>query len=448
MRVVIVGLGGEGAHLTRLLSQRGHEVAAVDPDAERCREEQEHFDGMVLQGNGTDPSSLRQVGVSSADLLCAVTGSDEVNLVVSRIAKRLGARKVIARLRETFWITDPDLDPTDFGVDVAIHPEWEAAQEIARLLKRAAASEVVEFSGGKVQLVGVKLDRDSPWMNRSLEEISGEPGLPPFRLVAILRATRTIIPTGKTRIMRGDEVFLIARTEDVQALLRAAGKRDEKIQRVMILGGGRLGRGLASLLEQEEGMRIKLIEMQEQKSLEAATALRRTMVIHADGRDVDVLAQEGISDTQAFIAVTGDDETNIITSLLAKHLGVQKTITLIGRSEYLPLMTPVGLDAAVNIHTITANTIMRFIRKAELVSAATLPSLDAEALEYVVTEGAEITKKPLRDVRFPSGALLGAVSEGDEVLIPVGETRIKPGAKVVVFCLPEAIEKVERLLSR
>lgn len=280
-----------------------------------------------------------------------------------------------------------------------------------------------------------------------MQEISSLPELPPFRIVAILRAGRTIIPSGANRIMRGDEVFIVARTEDIRTILAAAGKQEERITRVMILGGGRLGRSLASILEQDEAMRVKLIEVQEQRSQEAATALRRTMVIHADGRDVDVLAQEGISDTEAFIAVTGDDETNIITCLLAKHLGVRKTITLISRHEYLPLMSPVGLDAAVNVHTVAANTIMRMIHKAELVAAARLPSLEAEALEYVVGDGAPITKKPVRELPIPEGALLGAVTYGDQVFIPVGDTRIQAGAKVVVFALPEAVRKLEKLLS-
>ncbi|MDZ7374920.1 MAG: Trk system potassium transporter TrkA [candidate division KSB1 bacterium] len=447
MRCLVVGLGEEGSHLSRLLAQRGHDVAAIDSDPERCRALQEHVDGLVLQGNGTDPSLLLEAGVRAADLVCTVTGSDETNLVVSLLAKKLGAKKVIARLRETYWERNGIPIWSEFGVDVAIHPEWETAQEIVRLLRRSAASEVVEFSDGRVQLVGIKLDATSPWLNRTLEEISNDPKLPPFRLVAILRAAKTIIPSGQTRILRGDEVFVVARTEDVRALVLAAGKKEEKISRVMILGGGRLGRNLATLLEQDESMRVKLVESQPTLSQEAAVALRRTMVIQADGRDIDVLAQEGITDTQAFIAVTGDDETNIITSLLAKHLGVQKTITLIGRPEYLPLMTPIGLDAAVNIHTIAANTIMRLVSKAELLSAARLPSLDAEALEFVVGSDAEITHKPLRTLAFPQGALLGAVTYGDQVVIPVGDTQIAPGARVVVFCLPEAVPKVEKLLT-
>jgi len=446
VRVVVVGLGEEGHHLTRLLSQWGHEVVAIDPSLERCQFEQEHLDGLVLQGSGTNPAVLQEAGVDRADLLCAVTGSDETNLVVSLIAKRLGVRRVITRLRETIWTRQQTVALQDFGVDVAIHPEWETAEEILRLLKRAAATEVWEFSDGRVQLVGVKLDPDSPWLYRSLSEISADPGMPPFRVVAILRAGQTLVPTGDTHLTRGDQLFLIAKSEDIGEILRRAGKHDRKIQRVMILGGGRIGRNLAALLERERDVQIKLIEVQEEKSVQIATELQKTMVIHADGRDVDVLAQEGISEMHAFVAVTGDDENNIITSLLAKHLGVHKTITLLGRAEYLPLMAPIGLDSAVNVHTVTANTIMRVIRRGEVVSAASLPGIDAEVLEFVVSDKAPVTKKPLKDLNFPKGAILGAVTQGDKVEIPVGNTRVAPGAKVVVFCVPEVIQKVEKIL--
>ncbi len=447
MRVVVVGLGEEGHHLTRLLSQWGHEVVAIDPSLERCQFEQEHLDGLVLHGSGTNPAVLNEAGVSRADLLCAVTGSDETNLVISLVAKRLGVKRVIARLRETLWSRQKIVALEDFGVDVAIHPEWETAQEILRLLKRAAATEVWEFSDGRVQLVGVKLDPDSPWLYRTLLEISTEPDMPPFRVVAVLRAGQTLVPTGDTRLTRGDQLFLIAKSEDIGEILRRAGKHDRKIQRVMILGGGRIGRNLASLLEHERDVQIKLIEVQEEKSVQIATELQKTMVIHADGRDVDVLAQEGISEMHAFVAVTGDDENNIITSLLAKHLGVRKTITLLGRAEYLPLMTPIGLDSAVNVHTVTANTIMRVIRRGEVVSVASLPGIDAEVLEFVVSEGAPVTRKPLKDLSFPKGAILGAVTHEGNVEIPVGSTHVLPGAKVVVFCVPEVIQKVEKMLA-
>jgi len=263
-----------------------------------------------------------------------------------------------------------------------------------------------------------------------------------------LRNNKTIIPTGADFYHQRDQVFFMAQTEDIPKVAALMGKSDEKLNRIMILGGGKVGRSTAHLLEEEKNLEIKLIDSDPDKTQRLAEEFVHTMVIQGDGRDFDLLATEGILETDALVSVTNDEETNILTSLLAKHLGVTKTIALVSREEYLPIMAPIGVNAAVNINRITSNSILRLIRRGDVVSLASLPGVDAQVVEYLVHAGAKVTKKPLSKLDFPGDAILGAVIRGDRVIIPVGETQIQPGDHVVIFSLPRVLPDVEKLFER
>jgi len=265
--------------------------------------------------------------------------------------------------------------------------------------------------------------------------------------VAILRGTDTIIPTGNDILQNRDQLFVVAAAADIPGIIALLGKSDEKLDQIMILGGGRIGQATARLLDEEKDLAIKLIDSDADRALALADELSKTLVIHGDGRDFNLLATEGILETDALISATDDEETNILTSLLAKHLGVTKTIALVNRREYLPLMAPIGVNAAVNTNLITSNAILRLIRRGDVVSLATLSGLDAQAVEYLVHAESRITRKPLGKIEFPKGAMLGAVTRGEDVIIPVGDTRVRPEDHVVVFSLPKALPDVDKLFS-
>ncbi len=448
LNIVLLGLGQVGSHLAQVLSRESHNIVAVDSNPETCRESDECLDIKVLQGQGSDRRILEEAGIEHADMLIAVTGNDETNVLACAMAARYDVRQKIARIRNPrFFDNPPRFTLADWGVDLAIQPELETAKEIVLLVKRSAATDVLEFAGNRVQLIGVRIDASCPVVHKTLESISRENPDKAFRVVAILRAAETIIPGGNDILQNRDQLFVIAAADDVPGVIELLGKSDEKLEQIMILGGGRVGREAARLLDAEKDLAIKLIDSDPERAQVLADELQRTLVIHGDGRDFNLLATEGILETDALIAATGDEETNILTSLLAKHLGVTKTIALVNRREYLPLMAPIGVNAAINTNLITSNAILRLIRRGDVVSLAALSGMDAQAVEYLAHANSRITRKPLSKIDFPKGAILGAVTRGEEVFIPVGETRIRPDDHVIVFSLPRALPEVDKLFA-
>jgi trk system potassium uptake protein TrkA len=446
MKIIIVGAGEVGFHLAKILSQEKHDIIVIDRDAERIERVHEALDVMTVVGSGSQLSCLERVGVKDADMLIAVTSIDEVNLTCCLLAHKLGAKKIIARVNDPeFLSAESPLFPEDFGIDLVIYPEGLAAQEIVRLIRRSAATDVLEFAEGRIQLIGIRVDDGSPLINRKLRDIVAGYREVPFRAVAIHRGMRTIIPTGDDVFRKGDQAFVISKVERVQEMLKISGKDTTTFERVMILGGGRIGQHVAEELQSE--MTVKLIESSKETSQRLADTLRKTMVIQGEGKDLDLLATEGIMDMDAYIATTRDEEDNIISCLMAKHLGVKKTVAHVERLDYIPLANTIGIDALVNKKLSAANAILKFIRKGEVVSVATLHGVEAEVIEMVAQQGSAVTKKPLRELKFPEGAIIGCVIHNGSVTIPVGATRINPHDRVVVFTLPNAIQEVERFFT-
>ena len=446
MRIIIVGAGEVGFHLAKILSQERHDIVVIDKDPERVARVNESLDVMVVEGSGTELKTLKQAEASEADMLIAVTTVDEVNFTSCLLAGKLGVKKKIIRVNNPQFLSEPGgPSADDFGIDLMIYPEGLAAQEIVRLIRRSAATEVLEFAEGRIQLIGIRLDQESPLLNKKLKDIVATYKNLPFRAVAIFRGIRTIIPSGEELFKRGDQVFVISKTEMVPEMLRLAGKESQRLEKIMILGGSGIGRRVAEQLESE--ISIKLIESGKAASTELADALTKTMVIQGEGKDLDLLATEGIIDMDAYIAVTRDEEDNIISCLMAKHLGVTKTIAHVEKLDYLPLANTIGIDALVNKKLSAANAILKFIRKGEIVSVATLHGVDAEVIEMIAQKGSAVTKKPLSSVSFPEGAIIGCVIHDGSVEIPVGSTQIRPQDRVVVFTLPKSIREVEKFFS-
>ena len=447
MRIVIAGIGDVGYHLAKELSSESHDIIAIDKNQQRLSRIDSMVDILTITGSATSLGILKEAKTNEADLFVAVTSSEEVNITAAILAKKIGANKTIARIANAEYLSnDSDVNFKELGIDFMIYPEELAAQETVNLIKRTAATDILEFEGGMLSVMGLKLDKNSPVIGKTLTEIVHEYPNIDFRIVAIYRNFKTIIPSGKDRFLANDQVFVITKPEGIDMILKLAGKENLKFDNIMILGGSKIGRRAAELLQKE--MTIKLIESNEDKTLSLAEDLSDTLIIHGDGRDIDLLAQEGIIDVDAFIAVTDDAETNIISCLMAKHLGVTKTIALVDKADYVPLTQTIGLDSLINKKLIAATNILQFIRRGEVIAQTTLEGIDAQLFEYIAQSNSPITKKAVKDIGFPKEAIIGGVIRGKESFIAVGKSQIKPNDKVVIFSLPGGVKKIEKFFKK
>jgi trk system potassium uptake protein TrkA len=446
MKIIIAGMGDVGYQLARELSYESHDIIAIDKNQQRLSYTDSMTDILTINGSATSVEVLKNAKIDKADLFVAVTSLEEVNVTSAILAKKLGAKKTIARISNAEYLeSQASTHFTELGIDFMIYPEELAAREVVNLIHRSSATDVLEFEDGKLSVLGMRLDKNAPVIRKTLKDVAAEFSNVSFRIVALQRNFRTIIPKGNDRFLPNDQVFIITKPDGHEMILKLSGKENINFENIMILGGGKIGRRVAKLLEGE--MKIKLIESDDEKSVELAGSLTNTLVIRGDGRDIDLLAQEGIIDVDAYVALTEDAETNIISCLMAKHLGVKKTIALVDKVEYIPLTQTIGLDSLINKKLIAANNISRFIRKGNVVALASLEGIDADVLEYVAEQNSSITKKPIKDLDFPKEAIIGGIVKGEKSFIAVGETQISAGDKVVVFSLPGGMKKIEKFFK-
>ena len=344
-----------------------------------------------------------------------------------------------------FVLASPSFTNKKLNIYLIIHPESVVAGAVVKLLNQTAATDILDFADGKIVLIGIQLDRTTELIDLSMADVATKFQDLNFRTVAILRRDRTIIPIGTTTFMKGDRIYITTQKENVEEIIKLSGKENAKIENVMILGGGQTGAEIARLLEKDAN--VKIIESNTDKSAILAESLSKSLVIRGDGRDINLLAIEGIIDMDAFISVTGDDETNIISCLMAKHLEVPRIISLINKTDYTPIIPTIGIDAYVSKQLITVDKILKFIRRGSIVSVASIPGLAAEVIEYIAGENSKITKKEVKDLTLPKGSILGAVSRGSEVFIPIGNSTINANDKVVVFAQPTAIKEIGKMFD-
>ena len=447
MRIIIAGMGDVGYQLAKQLSSESHDIIAIDMDHDRLSYTDQMTDILTIDGSSTSINTLKSAKIEKADLLVAVTSSEEVNLTTAILGKKLGAKRTIARISNAEYL-DSNVENSfrELGVDFMIYPEELAAIETVNLINRTAATDVLDFEGGKLSVVGIRLDKSASVIQKKVFEVAKEYRNLDFRVVAIHRNFKTIIPSGNDKFLPNDQVFVISKPQGHETILKLSGKENIKFDNIMILGGGKIGRRVAGLLSDK--MSVKLIDSDPDKAFELADQLPNTLVIKGDGRDIDLLAQEGIIDVDAYVAVTEDSETNLISCLMAKHLGVKKAIALVDKVDYIPLTQTIGLDALINKKLITANNIVRFIKKGDVVSYYNLEGIDAVLLEYIAQTGSEITENTLANLNLPKGSIIGGYIRDNEGFIGVGDSRINPGDKVVVFCLPDAVNKVEKFFEK
>ena len=446
MKIVIAGAGEMGSHLARMLSGNGHDITIIDSDQKLLSEVGSLADVITVEGDSTTFAVLRKASVRKCDLFIAVNHEENDNVVAAMLAKKLGARKSIARIDNNEYLEPNNKEMfINMGIDYLFYPEKVAAREVINLLGHTSTTEYVDFSGGKLSLVVFKLDSSSPLIGRTLIEVTADREALPYRTVAISRDGDTIIPRGSDQFQEGDTVYVIANQNDVKSLMVFSGKPNIEVNNIMILGGSRIGVRIATELQDEAN--VKLVEYNPDKAYKLTETLEKTLIISDDGRNIDSMIEEGLSNMDAFVAVTGRSETNILAAMVAKRLGVKKVIAEVENLNFINLAESMGIDTIINKKLITASNIFRFTMNTDVQAIKCLTGCDAEVLEFIAKPNSPATKGQIRELDFPHDAVIGGIVRGDRSYIATGSMEINAFDRVVVFALPSAIARIGRFFS-
>ena len=443
MRIIIAGAGEVGTHLAKMLSNENHEILLIDSEEHRLKPIDSSLDVLTYHGSATSVQLLQNSLRKKTDLFIAVTHSEDTNITSAILAKRLGALKTMARIDNLEYL-EPATEEffKSLGIDSLIYPELIAAREVLGLLHETGTTEFMEFSGGKLAMYVQKLDEKAPILNKSLEEISIKFKTDQYRAVAIKRNDKMIIPAGDEHFQLGDLVFVISTHEGINEMMKTSGKENFEAKSIMIVGGSRIGKHVA--LYMQKSCEVKLIDSSLERCEALAEILENTLIINGDCRNVDLLTNEGLTKMDAFVAVTGNSETNILSCLIAKKMGVKRTIAEVENMEYINLAENTGIDTIINKKISAASRIFRHTTNPNVTQVKYLTGADAEVLEFNVPPGARITKGTLRSMDFPEDAIVGGGTRDGVPFIATGDTIIKANDKVVVFTLPTAYEKLSK----
>lgn len=453
MKIIILGAGEVGGNLAQNLTKEASDITVVDTNADRLRELQDRFDIRTVRGMGSHPDIMRQAGADDADMLIAVTNADEVNMVACQIAHTVFHTPTkIARIRSTAYVK-PEYSGV-FGndampVDFIVNPEQIVTHDIRRLIDNPGALQVMDFADGQVQLVGIKAYYGGPLVGHELRYIREHMPSVDTRVAAIFRRNRPIIPEGTTVIEADDEVFFIAAATDIQAVMSEMRRTERPNRRLIIAGGGHIGQGLASAVEQKYGVRI--IERSRQRCYELSEALDRAIVLAGDASDRDLLIEENIEETDVFCAVTNDDEANIMSSMLAKSLGARKVITLINNPAYVDLIEGSEIDIAISPQLATLGSILQHIRRGDVVRVHSLRRGAAEAIEAIAHgdgRSSKVVGRTLGQIDLPPGTNIGAIVRGNEVIIAHDDVMVEPDDHLILFMVDKSrVGQVEKLFQ-
>lgn len=452
MRIVIEGAGEIGSHLAKMLSREANEITVIDSDPDRLNRLTGCADVAVVQGTPASVKVLKSAGVAEADLFIAVNPfvHQEVNIVSAILAKKLGADKVTARVDDEECLSpDNKLIFKEMGIELMFFPERIAAEEIVAQLRHSASTDSMDFAHGKLQISVFKLEEDSPLLDMNIASFAALATSEDiqFRVIAIARGDETIIPKPDTRFKYHDLVFTIAKREGVKMLMQYLGKSNIEVNHLMIYGGTEMGEQVAksasNLLDS-----IKIIEKDLTRCKELTEMLGPNVtVVNGDGKNPDFLIDESIRDYDAFAALTGSDETNVLACVVAKRFGVGITIADIENVEYIRLAEDMGVDCVINKKLLTAGKIFKFTLSDKARFVKYMSGTNAEVLEYVVAPKSKITAKPLKDIGFPRNAVIGGIIRGSEAQIAIGSTQIEAYDRVAVFALPEAVKEVDKFFK-
>lgn len=449
MRIIIAGAGEVGFHLAKLLSFESHDITLIDLDKEHLSYAQTRLDIRSLYGNATSIQTLKDADIANTDLLISVTSNEAINITVCVISKRLGAKKTIARISNTEFIDNRDeVNFKEMGIDELISTNELATNEIELLLNQAAFNDTHEFENGQLTMMGIILSKKAPFVGMNVKQAAAAFSGIHFMPIATQHknSQKIIIPRGDTIFRAHDQAYFMTTKEGVDELYKLAGTSKTNIKNVMILGGSGIGVRTTKKLCAKK-LNIKLIETNRKKAILLADELPNALIVNGDGRDVELLEEENVEDMDAFLALTGSSETNIMSCLVAKSKGVKKTIALVENIDYFKLSQNIGIDTLINKKLLAANSIFRYIRKGEVVEIANLNNINAEILEFAVPAGAKITKNKIRDLDIPNQATIAGVIRNGTGMIVLGDFLIKENDKVLICCTPKTINAVETLFD-
>jgi len=451
MKIIILGAGQVGGTVAESLVSEQNDITVVDTDPARLRALQDRLDLRTVTGSAAHPSVLTEAGIEDADLLIAVTQSDETNLVACKLAARMfNVPRRIARIRATDLLDDPRvLGPDGFDVDLSICPEQVLTDYIVKLVEFPEALQVLDFAGGKVSLVAVRAYQGGPMVGRPVKEIRNHIPNIDTRIVAMFRRDGAVLPDGDTVIEDGDEVFCLAASDNIRQVMKELSRMDQAVKRVMIAGGGNIGMRLARALENAYSVRV--IEHNKRRCEGLAAKLNRALVLNGDATDEELLEQENIAQMDLFVAVTNDDENNIMSCLLAKRMGARRVVALINRRSYVDLLQSGQIDIAISPAQATIGKLLAHVRRGDVVAVHSLRRGAAEALEAVVhgdRDSCRVTGRRVDEIELPAGATIGAVVRGSQVLMAHHDTRIEAEDHVIVFVTDKkTLPRVEKLFQ-
>ena len=447
MRIIIAGAGEVGYHLAKLLSFESHDITLIDNQKSNLHTAENKLDIKTSEGNSASISILKEANVENSDLVVSLTTSETTNFTTCILSKQLGAKRTIARISNVEFIKDcNEIDFDSIGIDELISPEDLAAEEIKLILSDSAFTNTHDFDNGILKMMAVRLEKNAPFVGKTvMEAASVYPGVH-FMPIALKRkdSENTVIPRGNTIFCECDHIYFITNSQGLEELYKLMGAEKQKIKDVMILGAGRVGSKLSKDLI-DKGINVKLIEIDENKANKIAEEVTDLMVLNVDGRNVDLLVEENLESMDAFIATTGDSETNIMSCLMAKSKKIKKTIALVENMDYFNLSQSIGIDTLINKKLLAANDIFKFVRNGDIVELAKLNDMDAEIVEFIVNENSKVLNKKIKDLNFPLSAIIGGVIRNNQGRIALGDFDIQLGDRVLVCSKPESIKKVESL---
>jgi len=442
--IVIIGAGEVGFNLAKSLSKEEHDITVIDIDPQKCQKVTNNIDARVIEGDGCSQRIIQEIEMNEVDYLIALTRIDEVNLVASKIGKERGAKKVICRLRNTEYGKKTIIDPAQFGINHVVFPEKAARDEIKKIITQPSSLDIETFKDDKITLIGILLDASSPLIGRTMENVQISNPYIPHKLSVICRGDSTFIPHKKTKYAINDIAYFAAPSNCLEQVQSMAGKSSFKVKNIMVMGGGKVGRLIASSLQDDYN--VKLLEKDVEKAELISDKLENTLVLTDDGLDIDFLESENISSLDCFIAVAENEQMNIMSSLLMKHYGVKQVIVHINSTSFFKVVRRIGIDAVISKNTSAVNKVLKIIRSDEdKLSVSRFDEIDIESVEITVKEDSDFLIRELSIKDLPDEICLAAIARKDKIIIPIRSTELKVGDELLFFTKLEDIYKAEQL---
>ncbi len=444
MHIVIAGAGDMGYHLAERLSFDNKDITLIDTERDVLDYVASKLDVMTIQGDATSIDILQQANVGRASMVLAVTTSEKTNIVTAVLAKQLGAKRVMARVRNHSYLSEENIPYfNNLGIDNLISPTMLCSREIFNMIENSSFTEVFDFGSGKLNIVGITLDQFSPLVNQRIMDTKSDPIYEDIRIIAIVRDQKTLIPRGSTIIRNNDHVFFISNKKNTETIQEVLGQKKVKVKNIMIIGGDDMA--VTTAIKLQDKYRVTLVNKDKERCKWLAEHLPDTLVINGDYKNIEMLVEEGLEQMDAFLALTESSETNIITSLSAKNHGVYKTIAHVDTREYIHISHSIGVDSLINKKLVAANEISRYLKKGTVEAVSGIYGVDAEFIQYSVNKNNRLTKHPLKELHFPETAIVAGVIRGETVFIPDGDFLLQLNDKAIVLALPEAKLSLEKL---